>query len=319
MVLGHTDAAEIGATQPFKDLGFESLTAVELRNRLATLTGLRLPTTLAFDHPTPAALAQHLVSRLTAEVAPAGPTPLTGAASPDEPIAIVGMACRFPGADTPEELWRLLADGTDAMGAFPTDRGWNLDSLYSPDPDRGGTTYTRSGGFLTGADRFDADFFQISPREALATDPQQRLLLEIAWEALERAGIDPSSVRGSDTGVFTGVVAQEYAPATLAPPADLAGYLLTGNTTSVASGPHRVRAGAARAGDHHRHGLLVVAGRRAPGDPGAARRGVRPGPGRWGDHHGHPEDLRGVRPAAGPGRGRAVQVVRRRRRRHRLG
>ncbi|WP_046568138.1 type I polyketide synthase, partial [Micromonospora sp. HK10] len=236
VVLGHSDPAEIGAAQPFKDLGFESLTAVELRNRLAALTGLRLPTTLAFDHPTPAALAQHLAA-LLAGAEPAGPVaPLTGPAGADEPIAIVGMACRFPGADSPEQLWRLLADGTDAMGDFPTDRGWQLDTLYSPDPDQPGTTYTRHGGFLTGADRFDADFFQISPREALATDPQQRLLLETAWEALEHAGIDPASVRGSVTGVFTGVVAQEYAPATLAPPADLAGYLLTGNTTSVASG-----------------------------------------------------------------------------------
>ncbi|MEU1689918.1 SDR family NAD(P)-dependent oxidoreductase [Micromonospora sp. NPDC005707] len=236
VVLGHGDPAEIGAAQPFKDLGFESLTAVELRNRLATVTGLRLPTTLAFDHPTPAALAQHLAT-LLAGAEPAGPlATLTGPAGADEPIAIVGMACRFPGADSPEQLWRLLADGTDAMGDFPTDRGWHLDTLYSPDPDRPGTTYTRHGGFLSGADRFDADFFQISPREALATDPQQRLLLETAWEALEHAGIDPSSVRGSVTGVFTGVVAQEYAPATLAPPADLAGYLLTGNTTSVASG-----------------------------------------------------------------------------------
>ncbi|MEV0425899.1 SDR family NAD(P)-dependent oxidoreductase, partial [Micromonospora sp. NPDC050495] len=236
VVLGHSDPAEIGAAQPFKDLGFESLTAVELRNRLAALTGLRLPTTLAFDHPTPAALAQHLAA-LLAGAEPAGPVAtLTGPAGADEPIAIVGMACRFPGADSPEQLWRLLADGTDAMGDFPTDRGWQLDTLYSPDPDQPGTTYTRHGGFLTGADRFDADFFQISPREALATDPQQRLLLETAWEALEHAGIDPASVRGSVTGVFTGVVAQEYAPATLAPPADLAGYLLTGNTTSVASG-----------------------------------------------------------------------------------
>ncbi|MFF7082697.1 type I polyketide synthase, partial [Streptomyces lavendulae] len=237
-LLGYRRPEDVEAGRTFRDLGFDSLTSVELRNRLAAATELRLPASVLFDHPTPGRLAEHLLGQLLNESrADAPAAPAAGPMGPDEPIAIVAMSCRFPGgADTAERLWRLVADGTDAVGDFPDNRGWDLAALYDPDPDNRATSYVRSGGFLYGADQFDADFFGISPREALAIDPQQRLMLETAWEAFEQAGIDPVSLRGSSTGVYIGAMAQDYGPKLHEDAQGLEGYLLTGSTTSVASG-----------------------------------------------------------------------------------
>nr|WP_225859689.1 type I polyketide synthase [Streptomyces albicerus] len=234
-VLGHASATSVDPERAFKELGFDSLAAVELRNRLTQNTGVRLPATLVFDHPTPAAVARLLVSQVTVDAEASRPrTRRSRRVDNAEPLAIVGMSCRFPGGvSSPEELWELVASGRDGMGPFPTDRGWDLERLYDPDPDQAGTVYTRSGGFVDGIGEFDADFFGISPREALAMDPQQRLLLEASWEAFEDAGIDPTSLRGSDTGVFCGTVTSGY-HATMVP--ELEGYHLTGTTMSVVSG-----------------------------------------------------------------------------------
>ncbi|MEU6315925.1 type I polyketide synthase, partial [Streptomyces sp. NPDC047014] len=153
-----------------------------------------------------------------------------------EPLAVVGMACRLPGGvDSPEQLWHMVVNGVDAVGGFPDDRGWDLSSLFDSDPDRPGTTYTREGAFLQGAGDFDAGFFGISPREAMTMDPQQRLLLETSWEALERAGIDPVSLRGSRTGVFVGGTAIEHTVKLMNSPTDQ-GYAITGGSASIMSG-----------------------------------------------------------------------------------
>ncbi|WP_281004674.1 type I polyketide synthase [Nocardia veterana] len=240
-VLGYASPGEVDVEKPFGDLGLDSLGGVEFRNRLGKATGVRLPSTLVFDHPTPAAVATFLRSLVESEKADdSADTSRSRVATPiraDEPIAIVGMACRYPGGvGSPDQLWDLLVSETDAIGEFPADRGWDLERLFDPDPEHSGTSYIREGGFLTGAADFDAGFFGIGPREASAMDPQQRLLLEVSWEALEDAGIDPASLRGSDTGVYTGVMYQDYAEVTRKAGAEVEGYAVTGVMGSVASG-----------------------------------------------------------------------------------
>ncbi|MFH8559249.1 type I polyketide synthase [Streptomyces celluloflavus] len=235
-VLGHESAADVPQARAFKELGFDSLTAVELRNRLNGATGLRLPSTVVFDYPNPAALAKEITGRLFGAEEKAAAPAVATAASSAEPIAIVGMACRFPGGvRTPDELWQLLASGGDAISGFPADRGWDAEAVFDPDPDAEGSTYVVEGGFLTGATEFDAGFFGISPREALAMDPQQRLLLETSWEAIEGAGIDPEALRSTPVGVYAGAAPSAYIGAG----GEVAGaeaHLITGNALSVLSG-----------------------------------------------------------------------------------
>ncbi|WP_455769083.1 type I polyketide synthase [Micromonospora chersina] len=231
-VLGHPTADAVPADRAFQRQGFDSLTAVELRNRLAAETGLALPATLVFDKPTPLALAAHLAAALTGAPA-AEEQPEATATVDDDPIVIVGMACRLPGGVTgPDELWELLAAGRDGISDFPLDRGWDsfLTGRLSD------ASFPRQGGFVYDAGEFDADFFGISPREALAMDPQQRLLLEVSWEAVESAGIDPARLAGERVGVFAGASFQGYASTAMGRDQEVGGHLLTGTATSVLSG-----------------------------------------------------------------------------------
>ncbi|WFE60907.1 type I polyketide synthase [Micromonospora sp. WMMD712] len=235
-VLGHGSADRVPAERAFRDLGFTSLTAVELRNRLDAATGLTLPATLAFDHPNPTALAAHVRTELLGGHSPSATTPTVRPVD-DDPIVIVGMGCRFPaGAGSPEEFWRLLADGVDAMSDFPTDRHWDLTALHHPDPGHPGASYVTQGAFLTDAGAFDAEFFGISPREAVAMDPQQRLLLEVSWAAIEDARIDPLTLRGGRVGVFAGTNGQDFDNLIRNGGEQLAGYGATGASASVLSG-----------------------------------------------------------------------------------
>ncbi|MFC8047256.1 SDR family NAD(P)-dependent oxidoreductase [Nocardia sp. NPDC057353] len=221
--LGYSAPGEVESRRSFRELGFDSLAAVEFRDRLAAAIGRELPATLVFDHPTPDAVLRYLREPEpgTAEDR-ADPVRAGGA----DPVVITATACRFPGGITSSgELWRVVADGVDAIGGFPADRGWELDAL----PPVG-------GGFLHGAADFDAGLFGISPREAVAMDPQQRLLLEASWELFERAGIAPDSMGGSTTGVFVGASANDYARPGADSGQDGAGHALTGTAAGVLSG-----------------------------------------------------------------------------------
>ncbi|MFF5482033.1 SDR family NAD(P)-dependent oxidoreductase [Streptomyces sp. NPDC012935] len=257
LVCAEASAIRGSAADPgtaFADLGLTSMDAMSLWHRLSLRTGLRLPATLVWDHPNPAAVAAYLDARMrrthqtatpmatysTASAPVPVPVPVPATTVPQrgphaEPVAIVAVGCRYPGGvGSPEELWRLAADGVDATGEFPTDRGWDLDALHHPDPDRIGTTYTRRGGFLDNVADFDPLFFGMSPREALATDPQHRLLLEVAWETLERAGIPAPTVRGTSTGVFVGLMHVGYGNGVS--PHELESHIGIGSSGSVASG-----------------------------------------------------------------------------------
>ena len=229
-VLALTSPSELEIDRPLVEIGLDSLMAVEIRNRLAAAIGQKLPATLLFNHPTAAALSRYLTTLFTGRASVPQPVPLVAPASDDEPVAIVAMGCRFPGGvRTPEELWSLLCEGGDAISGFPDNRGWDLGGLDGQ--------AAQAGGFVHDADRFDPAFFGISPREALAIDPQQRLLLEVSWEALERAGVDPASLQGSQSGVFLGIYGNDYL--TRLSPDSLEAvrtHLATGTATSVASG-----------------------------------------------------------------------------------
>nr|WP_052398024.1 type I polyketide synthase [Streptomyces sp. NRRL F-5123] len=237
-VLGFGKAADVDPDRPFTEMGSDSVTAVEFRTRLNTATGLTLPASIAFDYPTAAAVAGCLL-----ELAPGAAAAQEAAVASentfgvDEPMAIVGMSCRLPGGvATPDDYWRLLAEGRDAVSGFPEDRGWDLGTLFDDDPDRLGKSYVSESGFLHEAGEFDAEFFGISPREAVTMDPRQRLLLEGAWELFENAGIDPQTLRGSRTGVFVGAGPTDYATGAPLAPASAEGYAVTGSTPAVISG-----------------------------------------------------------------------------------
>ncbi|MFF2653497.1 SDR family NAD(P)-dependent oxidoreductase, partial [Streptomyces sp. NPDC058045] len=235
-VLGTPLPAGADPRTPFRALGFDSLAAVELRNRLVAETGLVLPSSLAFDRPSPKVLADFLGAELLGDVGVGVPESGSVSGVDCDPVVVVGVACRFPGGvGCAEDLWELVVSGGDVVGAFPGDRGWDVEGLFGVDAGVRGTTYAVGGGFLEGVGDFDAEFFGISPREALSMDPQQRLLLRTSWELFENAGIDPESLRGSRTGVFAGQMYHDYAQRLTQEP-DLEGYLSTGTAGSVLSG-----------------------------------------------------------------------------------
>ncbi|MEV0708655.1 type I polyketide synthase [Nocardia aurea] len=239
-VLGYADPSALSSDRTFKELGLDSLGASELARGLSGELGIRIAATAVYDFPTPAALTAHLDARLSGTAPDDSATVRHERARPDDstddPIAIVALSGRFPGADTPEQLWDLVAGGGQAIGDFPDDRGWDLAALFDPSGTESGSSYVRHGGFVRDAAHFDAAFFGISPREAAAMDPQQRLVLEAAWELFERARIVPGTLAGSRTAVYLGATPQEYGPRLHQMPDVAEGYGLTGLSPSVLSG-----------------------------------------------------------------------------------
>ena len=306
-VLGLAGAAVVPANQPLKELGLDSLMAVEVRNQLSARAETTLPTTLVFDYPTPEAIAKLLLRQTFAELGAAGQALSAPRRTSDEPIAIVAMSCRTPGGVVDAEgYWALLAEGRDVIGPFP--ERWDIAELYDPDPEARGKSYAREGGFLRDVDQFDAGFFGISPREAVSMDPQQRLVLEVAWEALERAGLRAGRAEWIEHGGLSRLDGQRLRARQCV--SGVAGWLRRDR-----SGQQRalwacvVRAGSARPGDDGGHGVLVIACGVASGMRGAAARGVRAGAcgRRAGDEHA--ELLCGVQPAAWAGTGWPMQEL----------
>jgi acyl carrier protein len=231
------EPAQIREEASFFDLGMDSLMAVELRKRLEKDLGRPLPATLAIDHPRLTDAAQYLLTEvLDLQEQDQHQRERVMTRSAGEPIAIIGLACRFPAAPNRATFWDLLAGGGDGISEIPNDR-FDIDEYYDPDPAAPGKIYTRFGGFLDRIDLFESELFGISPREAVWIDPQQRLVLETAWESLEDAGYSPTGLTRSRTGVYIGVGANEYSHLLAGTAAEaLDAYFLTGNALNVIAG-----------------------------------------------------------------------------------
>ncbi|WP_225827071.1 beta-ketoacyl synthase N-terminal-like domain-containing protein [Streptomyces naphthomycinicus] len=227
-VLGHQSPQTVRPDSTFKDIGFDSLSSVELRNRLSAGFGVRLSPTAVFDHPTPAAMARYLRGELLGEAAGAAQVVVT-AATQHEPVAIVGMSR----IGSPEKVWKLLASGSQGIAGLPTDRSWDLKGRYDPAPYQQGKSYVREGGFLCNAGGFDAGFFSIVPRETLAVDPQQRLLADTTWGAFVRSCTLPESLHGIPTGVFAGAMPHAYDALLHDAPEGVGVLLLTSRSTRL--------------------------------------------------------------------------------------